>query len=287
MQIQTFSVVAGSAACNARCPFCVARMTGLELDNREPEVNWRNFRKACNFAKMKGVDTVLITGKGEPTLFPQQMTKYLERLESWDFPFIELQTNGKQIATNDFNRHLVDWYDYGLSTIALSIVHYKAERNQEVYQLAGGYLDLPALIEKLHHYRFSVRLTLMMFDGFIDSPETLVEMIEFCLAHKVEQLTIRPIEKPSAAEDQEAFQFVKDKGLSKEQKQWIAHFLEEKAKLQWTLPHGALVYDFCGQNICLTNCLTISPETNDLRQIIFFPDGHLRANWQYKGAIIL
>ena len=27
MRIQTFSILAGSEACNARCPFCISKMT--------------------------------------------------------------------------------------------------------------------------------------------------------------------------------------------------------------------------------------------------------------------
>jgi hypothetical protein len=53
------------------------------------------------------------------------------------------------------------------------------------------------------------------------------------------------------------------------------------------LVHGAIVYDLHGQNICLTNALTIEPRSDEIRQLIFFPDGHLRYDWQYKGAIIL
>jgi hypothetical protein len=51
------------------------------------------------------------------------------------------------------------------------------------------------------------------------------------------------------------------------------------------LPHGADVYDFRGQNVCLNNCLT-PPNSEEIRQIIFFPDGHLRYDWVYEGAII-
>src|SRR5258708_843709 len=66
MKIQTFTIVAGSLACDARCPFCVAEMTpahGTTLTLPAP--NWRNFEKACQLALMSGVTTVLITGKGE------------------------------------------------------------------------------------------------------------------------------------------------------------------------------------------------------------------------------
>ena len=54
------------------------------------------------------------------------------------------------------------------------------------------------------------------------------------------------------------------------------------------LPHGGVVYDFQGQNLCMTDCLTMSPSSEDgLRQIIFYPSGKLTYDWQYKGAILM
>ena len=35
------------------------------------------------------------------------------------------------------------------------------------------------------------------------------------------------------------------------------------------------------------DCLTIDPSADDIRQLIFFPDGHLRYDWQYAGALLL
>ena len=99
MKIQTFSIIAGSEACNAHCPFCISKMTppqGVTL--KTPAVNWRNFRIGAQFAKQYGVTTTMITGKGEPTLFPEQITKYLEELRCFNFPFLELQTNGILLA---------------------------------------------------------------------------------------------------------------------------------------------------------------------------------------------
>jgi hypothetical protein len=46
------------------------------------------------------------------------------------------------------------------------------------------------------------------------------------------------------------------------------------------------VYDVDGQNVCLSNCLSNDPQTGDLRNLIFFPDGHVRWDWQYQGAIL-
>ena len=100
MRVQTLSIIAGSEACNARCPFCVSKMTpscGLD-ELKEPEVNWRNFRKACLLAKQSGVTTAMLTGKGEPTLFPGQISRYLKELMRYEFPLIEIQTNGIMLA---------------------------------------------------------------------------------------------------------------------------------------------------------------------------------------------
>src|SRR3989344_338344 len=117
MRVQTFSILVGSEACNARCPFCISKMTpplGMEL--KEPEVNWLNFEIACKLAKGCGVITAMFTGKGEPTLFPGQITKYLEKMEKYGFPLIELQTNGIVITEKGekYDPYLKHWHEKGM-----------------------------------------------------------------------------------------------------------------------------------------------------------------------------
>jgi hypothetical protein len=34
----------------------------------------------------------------------------------------------------------------------------------------------------------------------------------------------------------------------------------------------------------MTNCLTIQPKSEEMRQIIFYPDGSVRYAWQFSGA---
>lgn len=291
MKIQTFSIVAGSEACNARCPFCISKMTppvGVTLD--EPEVNWRNFRVACRLAERCGVTTAMLTGKGEPTLFPEQITKYLQALSEFPFPIIELQSNGILLIERSgvYAKYLRDWYALGLTTIAISIVHYLPEKNRAVYLPHGkAYIDLPRLIQLLHERGFSVRLACVMADGFIDGWQGLQELIAFAQAHQVEQLTVRPVNKPSNGRNGAAQDWADRHHLRPEQLADIRSYLEEAGALLMTLVHGARVYDVGGQNICLTDSLTIDAGSNDLRQLIFCPDGHLRYDWQYKGAILL
>jgi hypothetical protein len=292
MRIQTFSVIAGSAACNARCPFCVSRMTppqGMSL--KLPEPNWRNFAKACALAQQAGVTTVLITGKGEPTLFPDQVTAYLAALAPYRFPFVELQTNGIAIADGRIDdATLADWYKLGLTTVIISVTGIDPQLNREVYlPHREAYIDLVALIARLHKAGFSVRLGCVALAQGVSTPERLQDLLAFARANKVEQLTVRPVTTPDPAtvQDLSVFEWTRDHAVPAHAWKALVAWVEANGSRLLQLAHGAVVFDVGGQNLCLSNCLTIRPDEEELRQLIFFPDGHLRYDWQYAGAILL
>lgn len=290
MKIQTMSIIAGSAACNARCPFCVSKMTpSAGIEEKLQDVNWRNFDKACRYAEQNDVSTVLITGKGEPTLFPELITQYLSHMKDYNFPFIELQTNGLvfQKKDDDYRKHLQDWYDLGMTTIALSVVHYDDEKNREIYAPYGQYPNLEKTIGMLHEQGYSVRLSCMMAKGYIDSIESLEAMVDYAKENKVEQLTVRRVEKPENSRNAKAAEWVEKNYLPNTEIGMMRDYLDANGKRLMELPHGAIVYDYKGQNVCLNNCLTIDPKGETIRQLIFFPDGHLRYDWQYEGAVLL
>lgn len=290
MRIRTFSIVAGSMACNAKCPFCIASMTPRNgLTAKEPEVNWRNFGKACQLAKDSGCVTAMITSKGEPTLFPDQVSAFLKHMEPFAFPIIEMQTNGLLIAEGKrvTDEHLKTWYDLGLTTIAISVVHYAPEKNKEIYTpKKKEYMDLPALIKKLKAVGFSVRLTTIMAKGYLDTPAELEKMLAFAKENSVDQLTCTPVTKPDQSENQGIFNWTTEHALSPEEFAAIKAHVQLNGSLLLELAHGANVYDIAGQNLCLSNCITVDPKNDEMRSIIFFPDGHVRYAWQYPGAIL-
>ncbi|MDO8622757.1 MAG: radical SAM protein [archaeon] len=290
MKIQTFTIVAGTAACNAKCPYCVSKMTPHQgVGFEKPKVNWINFDKACRLAQVNNVSTVLITGKGEPTLYPEQITEFLEKIKKFQFPLIEIQTNaiafGKEYEK--YEKYLKKWRILGLNTIAISFVSNKKEDNKKIYTPDSDYVNLEDLIKKLHKLGFSIRLGCIMLKGFIDNPEKVKKLSETVKEWGVEQLTIRSVKSSEDSENKDIYQYSKEHELSDGQILDISKFLEKNAKKLMTLEHGAVVYDLNGQNICLTDCLTIKSDTEELRQLIFFPDGHLRYDWRYKGAVII
>lgn len=286
MKIQTFSIVAGTSVCNAHCPYCISKMTPKQgIGLKEPEVNWRNFEKACRLAEINGVTTVLITGKGEPTLYPEQITKFLENLKKFNFPLLELQTNGIALTKKNYFSYLEKWYELGLTMIALSIVHYEQKSNKKIF--SDEYPELKTLIYKLHKIGFSVRLSCTMLKGFIDNAKELQNLIEKTKEWEVEQLSVRKLAMPKRSENNEILIWTKENVVDSNELDNIKKFVANNGNKLMTLQDGAQIYDVDSQNLCITDALTIKPKTDNLRQIIFFPDGHLRFDWQYKGATLI
>ena len=295
MKIQTFSIVVGTRACNARCPFCVSRMTGFEELPKTRNINERNFAKAARLAELAGTTTVLMTGKGEPTLYPAQITHYLELLRTWRFPFIELQTNALEIGrlARDGKSKIPDltegtlrtWWNLGLNTIAISVVDVNAAPNKAVYH--EDYPELATTIAFLHGLGFSVRLCVMMQRPYVDSWARLGEVIAFCKKNGVEQLTVRTIRKPENTHDPDASAYVMEHGLTDAEIAAIHGWIDRNGVRLMSLMHGAAVYDYGGQNVCLSDCLTLDPTGDDIRTLIFYDDGRIAYDWQYDGAVLV
>jgi organic radical activating enzyme len=281
----TMSIVVGGPACNASCPFCVSKQTGM--NGLDKEGNLSRLGNAAMLARQGGVSTVLLTGKGEPTLYPDEITRILSHnlnhrfdvpftLLRDTFPLIELQTNGLNMLEPETQTRVAIWKQLGLTTICLSVVHWESEMNQKIYTPNKEYPELSKTINSLHELGFSVRLSCIGLDGYIDTPSRFLSFVHAAKHWGVEQFTWRPVygSNPNY--------YMPKEGVEK-----IKAYCDEMGTLLLEMGHGALVYDLHGQNVCLTNCLTETTNTEEIRQLIYFPDGHLRYSWQYEGAIIL
>lgn len=327
MRIQTFSVVLGSRSCDGDCPFCVSHITGFDHLVKGENINFRNFDKAVSLAQAGGCTTLLFTGKGEPTLYPHELTAYLRHLVELGnpLPLLELQTNALQMGdlaskserkTRLIAEDLKRWYDLGLNTICISVVSLEQYENAEVYR--GDYPALETTVKYLHDFGYSIRLCVMMENGKVDSPDRVFEVADWCKLHGVAQCTVRPIRrtKPKrtdvyevsrydpdvvenarraelpivVVEPDQYSRYVDEHGLSEAQEVAIREAIAHKSQLLTTLMHGnnqARVYDVNGQNLCISDCLTIEPETDDIRTLIFYSDGKIMYDWQFNGARLL
>lgn len=297
MEFQTMSLVAGNHICNARCPFCVSRMTHEhDIKGKAADINLRNLRKAIQLAKEGGVTSVLITGKGEPTLYPEHITEYLMELDNaGGFPFIELQTNAWLFEQTRFKDVIVEellkkWHRLGLTTIMISNVGYDMELNHKTYfPKQKKYLDIQKVVDLCHKIGFIVRYTTVGIKGGIDSAADFDKLVEFCQMVGIEQLTWRPVAKTidAESEDMSVNEWVSDNGLGINISEAIYQYVEENGTKLYDLVHGAAVFDYKGQNVCISSCLTHDPDEKTIRQLIFHPDGKLFTDWQYAGSRLL
>jgi hypothetical protein len=290
MKFQTLSIVVGNEACNASCPFCIAKMTPKITPNHS--TNFRNFNACCRLAVAGGVTTALITGKGETTLFPDQCHDYILKASKY-FPIIELQTNGlvfgweidKWCYTLDKWNNLAN-DNNAIFLVALSVVHYKDELNKEIYTPDRDYPSLEKRIEILHNLGIPVRLSCIGLKRYIDSVYELENLISFARKNNVEQLTWRCVTVPSFSVNKEVEKNAKELQIPSFEVSLLNQYIKDTGTLLLSLPHGAEVFDVKGQNICMGNCLTHTPDPDQIRQLIYV-DGHIKYSWQYKGATIV
>lgn len=287
MKFKFFSVVVGKSACISHCPFCVScePITKEELNNK---VNWRNFDIACRLAEKSNIDTVMLTSRGEPLLYPDEITQYLKKLSKYNFPFIELQTNGILFSTDKIKGYLKLWYDLGLTHIAISTISHLNEENKNNYMPDGNYPDLSNTIKLLHNVGFSIRLACVCHNPIMNTPEKILDYIEFAKENNVEQVTLRPINDEYRRKS--AQEWIEQHKLTDKQKQMYKKTLNDNGTLLLEIDRIGNVYDVNGQNVCLSfplNMNTRDTDPDNGRQLIFFSDGHIRYEWEKTGGILL
>lgn len=294
MKFNTFCIVSGTENCTAGCAWCVASMTpdlGVGRGKVKP-IDQKTFEMACRLAKQSDLDTARLTGKGEPTIYPGQITEYLKLLQPHGFSFVELQTHGGHLAKED--RVSLDdmrtWADLGLTHVCISIISYKRSRNGQHYfsknKAHRDYFDMGELIEKLHGLRLNVRLTCIMQRGDIDSADELDRLMKWSKKVKADQVTILPVNKPEdSTRNPRVYDAAVRAMLTNAQLKDIRAYAS-RGELLRTLPWGGQIYDLNGQNLCLNYCLTETPNSDDSRQLIFYPPGTIGYDWQYEGATL-
>ena len=308
MKIQTFSVVVGTEACNAHCQFCISHITGFDQLPEIKSINFRNFRKAIDLAKLGGTTTLLFTGKGEPLLYPDEISSYMSEISRDNpFPFIELQTNAiivgemiqkqlKGIKLTDKEKALEGslklWHFLGMTTIAISVIDVENDKNKQCYLHHRNieYPDLGETVKYLHSLGYSIRLCVMMQRGMVETFEDVQRCAKWCKANNIAQMTIRPIRRTEGELTSKEGLFVLNNGLSQAAENAIRSGLKTEGTHILTLMNGAheaKIYDLNGQNVCLADCLTVEPTSDAIRTLIFFSDGKLCYDWAYPGARLL
>ena len=284
MKYKILSIVTGTEACFAKCPFCVSGCKPTEENLKEPKVDWNNFETAVRLALNSGVGTAMLTSRGEPLLFPEMITRYLKAINK-RIPIIELQTNGAMIEHKTIVPYLRLWKELGLNIISISTHDYREEKNQEIY----GKYSLESTVNMLHKLGFSVRLTCIAHKQGINSIEEIKSYLDYTRSLGVFQTSIRPLNYEDRRESAKIWceENQIDRGM-------FQRFFDTYPHIKELLKLNKLgtVYSYKGQNVFYSNPLNSLSATADKnaeegRQLIFFPDGRLMYEWEEDAARIL
>lgn len=271
--------------CNARCPFCVASAT-WKTDHDDNRFLRQGLLRALRYAAWHDVDTVLITGSGEPTLQRDLVLRVLEQAEEVGIPVSELQTNGLLLARDP--GYLDELQAAGLDVVALSVAGVTAESSS---RRMGIELDWPALCRSVAQRGLVCRLSLNLTAD--DGPFLRDELPAFCdglVALGVHQLTLRQLGVPprpvESDESRRRMAWVRDNALPPADVAQLHGRVAAEGTLLRTLSYGARVVDYRGLSVCVATCMTETAAPDEIRSLILQPDGHLYHSWNHRGSIL-
>jgi molybdenum cofactor biosynthesis enzyme MoaA len=270
--------------CNARCPFCIAKTT-WKTGVKDNDMLFANLDRAYRFAKYHRVDSVMVTGTGEPTLI-DGMYIVVDRARQFEFPAIEIQTNGMRLSQKP--AMLKDLVSLGLTGLAISIASPDPARNCEIIGVDFDYLQL---MQKASEMGLLCRVALNMVKGEINDV-LLRDWAGVLVAHGIHQLTLREIGLPEwnpldTTRSHEVKYWVQQNALDAG---WIAE-IEAEIKGHGVLvrqtPFGSDIYDYHGLSTCLARCMVENPLPDEIRSMILQPDSHVYSSWQLPGSILI
>jgi len=186
----------GKLVCDGGCAFCIAKQTPFPspYDNSEIVLN---FHRALKFMSVKNIDTIMFTGKTEPTLC-SELVPLIVMAKEYGIPNIELQTNGLNLWKNPVLREQL--IRAGVTTISISINSTDPNENNHRFGWEIGNVkqmyDYSELLEMLYD-KVGTRVCLNYYWP-IHTPEEEYEILHNL---HVNQITVRKLGKIQMSED--------------------------------------------------------------------------------------
>ena len=267
--IQSLSVVVPNKKCINDCAFCVSKMHPNDCKNQMDEnlpffdLYFKDYMKRLEYAKERGVETVMLTGNSEP----QQNRKFLMffglmmQMMSSPFHKIEMQTTGVGIDRNylRFLRNHV-----GVNTISLSISSFDNEMNNQIIRTKIGKISLAELCSDIKEYDFNLRLSINLNKlNFSTNGITADYYFRTAESLKADQITFRVLYTSgnNTAQDKWIAKHQIDESL----KNAIDSYIKDNGRLLEILPFGQKRYSVNGMSVVLDDDCMSTHAKEDLK----------------------
>jgi hypothetical protein len=281
LKAENLAISVPSNDCNKNCPYCISKMT--PAINPNVSLMSRNLEKVKHMADLAEVTSVLITGKGEPTLNMPNLYWLIEHFKN--FP-VELQTNGLVLLEGVKNRakggpSMFDYvrrlHHFGLDVLAVSMDNLKQ------------FVEFKPLFETALKEGLVVRATFNV-SNLLGDPSKFFEVISYCKIIGVQQLTIRRVTVPVFPMNQTVVDWIRENASDDLWMSWVNQInqeLEVNGRLLRQLNHGVTVWDYEGISLTWSDyCIQEQTKGTNVRSLIFQGDGHLYTSWNSKASII-
>lgn len=168
--------------CNLQCFFC--HHEGIALTG-EKRLQISQIERLLIQAKKNGVNEITITG-GEPALYPEGVNFILQYCSSWSNPpAIKITTNGLLWS----EQQLRDMSQYkGKLDFHVSCHSLDAASMGKICGNSVSSDHYPWLFYYLKQYGIAYRINTTVLKGLNDSPEAMIQMIDFCFAHHIPKI---------------------------------------------------------------------------------------------------
>lgn len=288
--IQSLSVVVPNKKCINDCAFCVSKMHPNDCKNQMDEnlpffdLYFKDYMKRLEYAKERGVETVMLTGNSEP----QQNRKFLMffglmmQMMSSPFHKIEMQTTGVGIDRNylRFLRNHV-----GVNTISLSISSFDNEMNNQIIGTKVGKISLVELCSDIKEYDFNLRLSINLNKlNFSTNGITAGYYFRMAESLKADQITFRVLYTSgnNTAQDK----WIADHQIDERLKDAINSYIKDNGRLLEILPFGQKRYSVNGMSVVLDDDCMSTHAKEDLKYLILQPDCKLYSKWDDKASLV-
>lgn len=292
MNIQSISIVPETVGCNARCKYCIARMTPPV--EKKLKVKLTHLDEALVYAKSGGAQSAIITSKGETLLSDWKFIgEILDLCDEMGFGQRDLHTNARHIEgrEKEFKKYFIENEGH-LTNITITMASMDPVVNGDIM---GINYDIPRVLEFLsRECDITVRLSCVMNESAVRDRRTMEEYIRKASEYGVRAIVFRELWIPVQISDNPLSKAVNKwsrknrvpieigvAGLKAMEKEGFAHPI-------FTLPWGQVVYDVEGLNVACSQCTGNFPESRPgfIKSVVYLPNNHLYSSWEFRGSII-
>lgn len=286
MRVQSISVVPAVQGCQAKCKYCISRMS--KTPDEGTAIVWSRLQDALYYAKAGGAQTGILTSRGETLLSNwSRLRTILDYMKQHgQLGQRDLHTNAIKVDANPklFYEYLVDYYS-GLTNITITVPSLDEAQN---YQLTGiKYVNgFQGLFNELKEMGLTIRLSCVLNNEGVKDVETMELYINKAIEYGADSVVFRGLWIPENSENGEVLNWCANNFIDVTTARRLMLLLEAegKAKKVIELPWGDVAYDVYDSGLQVTTATcTTNKYLDGFKSIVYLPDNHLYTGWGSKA----